>query len=34
MCLMLNVNSNLENKNFDSMKYNISDATDDILLDN
>ena len=31
---MLNVNSNLENKNFDSMKYNISDATDDILLDN
>lgn len=34
MCLMLNVNSNLENKNFDSMKYNILDATDDILLDN
>ena len=25
---------NLENKNFESLKYNISDATEDILLDN
>ena len=27
-------NENLENKNVESLKYNISDATDDILLDN
>ena len=34
MCLMPNENSNLRNKNFESLKYNISDATEDILLDN
>ena len=28
---MPNENSNLENKNFESLKYNISDATGDIL---
>ena len=27
-------NENLENKNFELLKYNISDATEDILLDN
>ena len=32
MCLM--PNENLENKSFESLKYNISDATEDILLDN
>ena len=32
MCLM--PKENLENKNFESLKYNISDATEDILLDN
>ena len=34
MCLMQNENSNLGNKNFESLKYNISDATEDTLLDN
>ena len=34
MCLMPKANSNLENKNFESFKYNILDATEDILLDN
>ena len=33
MCLMPNENSNLENKNFESLKYNLSDPTEDILLD-
>ena len=32
MCLI--ANENLENKSFESLKYNISDATEDILLDN
>ena len=32
MCLMLNENSNLENKNFESLKCNISDATEDSFL--
>ena len=32
MCLM--PNENLENKSFESLKHNISDATEDILLDN
>ena len=32
MCLM--PNENLENKSFKSLKYNMSDATEDILLDN
>ena len=27
-------NKNLEKKSFESLKYNISDATEDILLDN
>ena len=31
MCLM--PNENVENKNFDSLKCNMSDAVDDILLD-
>ena len=34
MYLIPNENSNLETKNFESLKYNISDATEDILLDN
>ena len=34
MCLIQNENSNLENKNFESLRYNILDATEDILLDN
>ena len=34
MCLMPNENLNLENKNFESLKHNISDPTEDILLDN
>ena len=32
MCLI--PNENLENKSFESLKYNISDASEDILLDN
>ena len=32
MCLMLNENSNLENKIFESLKCNISDATEDRFL--
>ena len=31
---MPNENSNLESKTFESLKYNISDATEDTLLDN
>ena len=31
---MSNKNSNSENKSFESLKYNILDTTDDILLDN
>ena len=31
---MPNENSNLENKNSESLKYNISDATEDILVGN
>ena len=34
MCLMPNENSKLENKNLESLKCNISDATEEILLDN
>ena len=34
MCLIPNENSNLENKNFESLKYSTLDATEDILLDN
>ena len=32
MCLV--PNENLENKTFESLKYNISDATENIFLDN
>ena len=34
MCLVSNENENLENKNIKSLKYNISNATEDILLGN
>ena len=30
----LTPNENMENKSFESLKYDISDATEDILLDN
>ena len=34
MCLMPNENSNLESKNFESLKYNTSDPPENSLLDN